>query len=191
MKTGHSIKVFVVPALLVLSVAGQAEEGGERESRGFRFGLDLGAGSVERKVFDFESDETNFYMGFSGGYWFSRHVLAGLELSGWLLEASNLNDPTVGEGISRVYLFAQIYPSTEYPAFLKVSGGYASHWNHRPGEPTGSSGDGYEIGGGYDFGVGKPGARWFVTPFATYSAGSIGDEDHAAITVGVGFSFEF
>jgi hypothetical protein len=192
MNTWHvrsRLLTWLIFATLGISVSAQAQTLPDRE--GFRFGLEIGAGSVERKIAGSGIDETNFYMGFAGGYWIGRNVLAGLELNGWLLQASNLKDPTVGEGISRVFLSARIYPDTHSGWFAKVGGGYISLWNNRPGETRRKSGNGFEIGGGYDFGMGSPEKAWGLTPFVTYSSGTTDDEKHNAITIGVGVFWQF
>jgi hypothetical protein len=192
MEIRHTLNsVFVILISLLLCLPASAQEKVVQDREGFRLGLELGAGSVERTVSDAEFDETNFYAGFIGGYWIGKHVLAGLELNGWLFQASNLNDPSVGEGISRVFAFTRIYPSTKYAWFVKAGGGYASYWNNRPGEPTGQSGSGFEVGGGYDFAIESLRRPWLITPFATYGSGKNGDIRHKAITIGVGFFYQF
>lgn len=177
--------------LLFLCLPAAADEDTAPRREGFRLGLELGAGAVERTLFDAEVDETNFYMGFVGGYWMGQHVLAGLELNGWLLQAGNLNDPSVGEGISRVFAYTQVYPSRQHGMFVKVGAGYVSYWNNRPGEPAAKDGNGFEIGLGYDVTRKGRGRPWQITPFVTYSSGKIGDERHKALTAGVGMFYQF
>ena len=41
-------------------------------------------------------------LGFFGGHRLGDHARVGLEMNGWLLQASDLNDPTVGESVSNV-----------------------------------------------------------------------------------------
>ena len=176
---------------LFLCLPASAQEEAVKDRDGFRLGFELGAGSVERTFSGVVFDETNFYAGFSGGYWIGQHVLAGLELNGWLIQAGNLNDPSVGEGISRVFAFTKIYRSIRYAWFMKAGGGYTSYWNNRPGEPTGQSGSGFEIGSGYDVAIKSLKKPWLITPFATYGSGRIGDVRHKAITVGAGFFYQF
>jgi len=184
-----SLLAWLVLLALWTSPSAQGQSPPARE--GFRFGLDLGVGSVERTIAGTGIDDSKFYMGFVGSYWIGQHVLAGLDLNGWLLQSSNLKDPTVGEGISRIFITAKIYPGMQSGWFVKAGGGYISHWNNRPGETRRKSGSGFEVGGGYDFVSNGPGKPWVFTPFLTYGSGETGDEEHNAFTIGVGIAWQF
>jgi hypothetical protein len=59
-------------------------------------------------------------------------------------------EPEKGEGISRIFLYTQLYPSTESGWFVKVSGGYINHWSNSSDSQS-RKGWGYSFGGGYDF----------------------------------------
>lgn len=110
-----------------------------------------------------------------------------LELSGWLLEETDLEDPAVGEGISQVFLISRYYPFLESNLFAKVGGGCASVWNNRPGEPRRKNGWGLVAGGGYDFPVGK---NFALSPFASFSYGEAEDLTYKAVNIGVCLSIQ-
>ena len=89
----------------------------------------------------------------------------------------------------QAFLTSRYYPLRESGLFVKLGGGYVSHWYVRPEEPERRTGWGATVGGGYDFVVGKfPSALWFVTPFVTYGFGEAGDLTHHAITAGIGLT---
>ena len=98
-------KIIKYVVLLTLSLMGvDAHAAEELERAGFWGGMDVGAGYLQQSSDGFEANETTFFLGFQGGYTLNEHFLLGLELSGWLLQASDLEDPSVGEGISQVFL---------------------------------------------------------------------------------------
>ena len=139
--------------LFLISSSVMAEDNFKRS--GFWGGIDIGAGFVRLSLEGSDTDENNFFLGFKGGYTLTPNFLMGLELSGWLIESSDLNDPSKGEGISQVFLITQYYPISSMGLFAKVGGGYVSHWNNRPGEPQREEGWGLTFGGGYDFSLNK------------------------------------
>jgi hypothetical protein len=150
-------------------------------------GVDIGRGNFKTSG-DVDKDETALYLGFKVGYRFNPHYLVGLELSGWILESSNLWDPNKGEGISQVLIFTQLYPNIGSDYFVKLGGGYVSHWNNRLGEPAKKSGWGITLGGGYDFRLYKD---WAITPFVTISHARTDNEVHNAWALGIGMTRQF
>jgi len=182
------LTILIIIAFLgfsLISSGALAEEKFERS--GFWGGLDVGVGFVQRSLAGIEEDENNFFLGFEGGYTINPHFLVGVELSGWLLESSDVNDPSKGEGISQVFLITRLYPSNSMGLFAKVGGGYVSYWNNRPGEPSRKSGWGLTFGGGYDFPLNN---NFAITPFITYSFGDADDQDHNVWTLGIGLTFQ-
>lgn len=176
----------ICSGLIVLSLMSSSALAAEKlERTRYWGGLDIAAGKVQRSVAGVEEDETKFFLGFKVGYTLNPHFLMGVELSGWLFEATSLWDPSVGEGISQVFLITRYYPSQDSGLFAKVGGGYVSHWNNRPGEPRRKEGWGLTFGGGYDFSLNK---NLAITPFVTYSFGEADDQEHNALTLGVGFT---
>jgi hypothetical protein len=153
---------------------------------GFWGSIDAGAGTVKQSFDRREDDDTFFFLGFKAGYTINQHSLIGIELSGWLIEASDLWDPNEGKGINQVFLITQLYPSKKSCFFAKLGGGYVSNWSNRPNEPSRKSGWGLTAGGGYDYLLDKSTA---LTPFVTYSYGKTGDWDYKAITFGLSLMF--
>ena len=116
---------FSILGFSLISSGALAEEKSEEryERSGFWGGVNLGVGFVQLSFEGTEEDETNFFLGFEGGYSINPHFLVGVELSGWLLEASNLEDPAKGGGISQAFLITRYYPSSSMGLFAKVGGG--------------------------------------------------------------------
>jgi hypothetical protein len=188
MGTKSLLKYFMIVALmtnigLINSTAYAAEK---LERSGLWGGIDVGGGYVERSFSGIEEDETNFFLGVKGGYAFNPYILAGLELSGWLFESSNLDDSSEGEGLSQVLLITRLYPSKDYGFFGKLGGGYVSYWNNRPGVSD-SDGWGVTFGAGYDFSIYR---NMAIAPLITYSFGEGDDLEHDAITFGLSFTWQ-
>ncbi|MHA1942283.1 MAG: outer membrane beta-barrel protein [Candidatus Hodarchaeales archaeon] len=175
----------VLIGLFLMTPTSFAEEQSIRT--GFWGGIDFGVGLLKQSLDEIEDDDTTFFLGFKAGYTINPHFRMGLELSGWLLEESNLEDPSVGEGINQIFLIARYYPRQKSNLFAKVGGGYVSIWNNRPGEPRRKNGWGLTVGGGYDFLLNKKVA---LSPFVTYSFGDAEDLDYMAINLGVGIIFQ-
>jgi hypothetical protein len=176
--------------ILYVAVTASAEEDHIRD--GFWGGIDAGAGFLKQSLDEGNKNDTSFFLGFKGGYTINPHFLIGLELSGWLLEASDqfccygyCSDASGGEGIMQIFLVSRYYPYQESGLFAKAGGGYVEHWNNNPGEPKSKSGWGFTVGGGYDFLLNEDIA---FSPFATFSYGETGNWDYRAITLGLGIT---
>ena len=183
MRSAKTVCVFLI-WILFISATAPAEDHHIRE--GFWGGIDAGAGYLKRSLGDGRKDDTSFYLGFKAGYTINPHFLTGLELSGWILETSNLWDPDEGKGINQVFLLTQIYPSKDSGLFVKVGGGYASIWSNKPSETRRKSGWAINVGGGYDYFLGETMA---LTPFVAFNYGETGNWDYKAITLGLGITF--
>ena len=109
-----SLKFFctISTMLLLLIPAASADSTYDRE--GFWGGIDAGAGFLKQSFDEEDKDDVYFFLGFKGGYAINPHVLLGLELSGWLLQAEDPSDPDKGEGLMQIFLITQLYPSKEY-----------------------------------------------------------------------------
>ena len=155
--------------------------------RGFWFGLDTGAGYLKQSFDDRDDEDVYFFLGFKGGYTINPHFLMGLELSGWLLEAENPDNPNKGRGLMQAFLISQVYPGKESGLYLKAGGGYVENWSNRSGEPNSKKGWGFTLGGGYDFIIDDvfPDQDFTFGPFANFSYGKTGSWNHRAITVGI------
>ena len=175
----------IMIGLFLLTPATFAEEISTRT--GFWGGIDVGVGLLDQSVDEIDDDETALFLGFKAGYTINPHFRMGLELSGWLLEEGNLEDPRVGEGISQIFLIARYYPGQRSNLFAKAGGGYVSIWNNRPGESRRKSGWGFTAGVGYDFLLDKKVA---LSPFVTYSFGDADEIDYRAINFGIGILFQ-
>lgn len=89
------LKLLIAAAgSLILIPAANSAEGIERD--GYWGGIDIGAGSVDLSYNGGSNHGTKFFLGFKGGYTINPHLLVGVELSGWLYEAVDLNDPSRG-----------------------------------------------------------------------------------------------
>jgi hypothetical protein len=194
------LAVPLFPAAVTVSSAGQAAEKADFpdsdvlaespvERKTWWAALNFGAGALSQSGGGINQDDTPGFLGFEGGYVVHPQFLVGIELSGWLLEKSNTQDPSVGEGLMQAFLTTRYYPLPDSGLFVKFGGGYVSHWNNRPGEPRRLSGWGLTAGGGYDVLLTESlPVLPFVTPFVTYSFGEAGDLNHNAITGGIGLT---
>ena len=183
----HSKKVVCAVAVALLFWIPFASAEDLYIRNGFWGGIDAGAGLVALS-YDQEADEedTYLYLGFKGGYFINPQFLVGIELSGWLLEASDFNDPDEGRGISQAFLITQLYPIKESNFFVKAGGGYVSIWSNRPDDTRRKQGLGLTVGGGYEFRLTETAS---LSPFATFSYGDAGSWDYTAVTFGLGITF--
>ena len=186
-KTMHSAKIVCVSLISILFITATAPAEDRHVREGFWGGIDAGAGYLQHSLDDESKDEASFFLGFKVGYTINPHFLIGLELSGWLLEASNLWDPDEGKGINQVFLITQLYPSNDSGLFAKVGGGYVNTWSNSPNENRRKSGWALNVGAGYDY--------YFLdetialTPFVGFNYGETGNWDYKAITLGLGITF--
>lgn len=175
---------LVVVALCTVGI--ETVSADESLRSGFWGGLDIGAGSVERSGGSLNSAGVDFYMGIKAGYALHPQVLAGLELSGWNQEATDVHDSTKGEGLMQVFLISRLYPMGNSNLFAKVGGGWVRQWANSPSGKSTLDGWGATLGVGYDIPVS---GKWAATPFLNYSFGETEKQKHQAITLGVGVSF--
>ena len=154
---------------------------------GFWGEIDVGMGLLQQSLNEMEVDDTPLFLGFKAGYIINPQFRMGLELSGFLLEQSDLEDPEVGEGISQVFLIARYYPYQKSNLFVEGGGGYASIWNNRPGQWRRKNGWGLTMGGGYDFRVNSKVA---LGPFVTFGYGSAEELNYKVIHFGIGMTFQ-
>ena len=163
----HTAKMVCVLLLSIFFITATASAEEHHIRDGFWGGIDAGAGYLSQSLDEGNEDGTSFFLGFKGGYTINPHFLAGLELSGWLIETSDqycfyayCSDSSEGEGIMQIFLISRYYPSQEFGFFVKT-------------------------GGGYDFLLNENVA---LTPFATFSYGETGNWDYQAITIGLGLT---
>ncbi|WP_109484362.1 hypothetical protein [Occallatibacter savannae] len=122
------------------------------------------------------SRDPSFALGFDLGRRIGSRVRAGLEVNGWLLQAFDLNNPTVGESVGQVMAVGDFLPSRTHSIFARAGFGRSSYTINRP---TGNNGGGMSwiAGGGYEIPVSKS-VR--LVPTVAYSAGNLGN---SALTV--------
>jgi hypothetical protein len=113
---------------------------------------------------------TTFAMDFSGGHRVTRSVRVGLHVNGWLLQAADLYDPTVGEGVSSVSGIVDVFPIRRTALFLRGGGGVTTYWNNQPAG-RGGSGPSFEAGAGYDFQISR---HLSILPMVEYYKGGLG-----------------
>jgi hypothetical protein len=113
---------------------------------------------------------SSFAMGFLGGHQLGQRARVGLKLNGWLLQAFNLNDPSVGESVSNVMGLIDVFPMPEHRLFARAGVGWASYTINRP---TGTDGNGlgWEAGTGYEIPLR---GHLALAPVLEYSAGGLG-----------------
>jgi hypothetical protein len=114
---------------------------------------------------------STFALGFAGGHRVGNWGSVGVEFKGWLLQAFNLNDPTVGESVSNVMGVVDVFPSRSHRLFARGGLGWASYTSNHP---TGVNGNGFgwEAGGGYEIPVPGP---LRLAPIVEYAGGNLGD----------------
>lgn len=190
----NSKKFIALLFIATIFFAPAASAGTEYTRDGLWLGIDAGAGDVKQSFSEENQSDVYFFLGFKGGYFINPHFLVGLELSGWLVQASDqyciygyCSDASEGEGIMQIFLITQLYPFKESGLFAKAGGGYVENWNENPGEQRSKQGWGFSAGLGYDFMLSEHIA---LSPFTTFSYGDTGNWDYRAITFGLGGTFQ-
>ncbi|HSC96971.1 MAG TPA: outer membrane beta-barrel protein [Burkholderiales bacterium] len=194
-------KAITVTGLLALlfAAATHASEPAAEKAGGWWGGIDFGVASVSREYsVTADTRDTTFTLAFRGGYSWHPRLLLGVELGGWLLEATNsyTDDwPPEGEGIQTFYGMAQFYPVSGSPIFLKAGWGHVRYWNERLGEGN-ANGTGTVVGAGYDFAMGS---NFYISPLIEYAWGKYDDalsppgivqnQRYQAVTLKIGFTY--
>jgi len=175
------IKTMIL--IFIICISSFADEKSIRED--FWVGLDAGIGQVKLTLNDMDKKDVKFFLGFEIGYAINPHLLTGIELSGWLYEPTDINNPLKGEGLSQVLIMTRFYPSIEHAIFAKIGGGYISHWNNI-NRTRRKNGLGISVGAGYDIHFR---GNWFITPFLSYSLGEEGNQKHKALSLVAGITW--
>ena len=132
---------------------------------------EMGDGQIQLSSDRLKGDRVpTFAFGLAGGHRAGRFMRAGMKANGWQLQASNLNDPTVGESVGNVMGIVDVFPARK-GGFVRGGLGYASYTNNRP-EGSNGSGLGWEAGAGYEFPIRN---QFRLAPIVEYNAGSFGD----------------
>jgi hypothetical protein len=101
----HSAKFIGTVLITIFFIASVASTEENHVREGFWGGIDAGAGYLKQSFDKRNEDDVYLFLGFKGGYTINPHFLIGLELSGWLLEASDPADPNKGKGIMQVFFY--------------------------------------------------------------------------------------
>lgn len=164
----------VIGVLLATTLAAPASA---QQDRPWWAGFDLGAGQLKLSSDKQQGSRgTTFAMGFTGGHRLTQWSRAGLHVNGWLMQAFNLNDPTVGESVSTVNGIIDVFPVKTKPLFVRGGGGLSMYSNNHP-SGTNGSGPGWEVGGGYEF---RMHGNMGIVPMVQYASGSLGNGLSAA-----------
>ena len=95
----------------------------DQNLRAWWAGGEIGEGQLSLSSDQVHRDRTpTFALGFFGGHRLGDQARVGLEMNGWLLQASNLNDPTVGESVSNVLGVIDVFPTRKIPLFIRGGG---------------------------------------------------------------------
>jgi len=114
---------------------------------------------------------STFALGFAGGHSLGKRARIGLEVNGWLIQAFNLNDPTVGRSVSNTSVVVDAFPIRKSPFFLRGGTGVGVYQNNHP-DGYGGKGWSGTAGAGYEIRLSK---SLGLAPMVVYSAGSLGD----------------
>jgi hypothetical protein len=154
----------------------------DQNFRAWWAGGEIGAGQLTLSSDQIHREPTaTFALGFFGGHRLGDHARIGLEMNGWLLQASNLNDPTVGESVSNVLGVIDVFPRRKIPLFMRGGGGLAMYQNNGPGE-SGGAGWSWTGGAGYEIRLSE---RLGLAPMVGYAYGRF-DDVRNPITVETG-----
>ena len=172
---GRTLSVFGF-IVLTTCVANVAHAQADQNLRPWWVGGEFGEGQLA-----LTSDQVHrnraatFALGFVGGHSLGSRARIGLELNGWLLQASNFNDPTVGESVSNVLAVADVFPIRKAPLFLRFGTGLAMYQNNHP---TGFGGTGWSWTSGLGYEI-RLSERLAVAPIVDYDAGGFDDVRNA------------
>jgi hypothetical protein len=175
---------FIIMCLL-LSVAAYESYAQDNSIRnGFTFGGNIGYGcmKINHDNSPHESDST-FALGLHGGYAITPKIIAGIELNGWTIKASNLRDPSAGEFINNYSMFVNVFPF-EIPVYFTGGGGVSRYRNNSPDVDGGESGNGWFLGCGYEIPITD---TFMCAPQIRYSKGNFSGGDYDVTEVSISF----
>ena len=151
-----------LPALLLAAALAGSSCVQAGDDTGGRFGLALDAGFAAIDAAPYVSaDTTPFYLAFQGHWRFSEQWRAGITAGGFLLQASDVNNPAKGAGISQLLVSIEARPFADRRGWIEGGLGTATFWNHAPGGSN-DSGMAWQVQAGHD--LYRAGNTW-VAPF--------------------------
>ena len=182
------IALLAVALLGLISSPAAAQEASQRRS-GFWLNVGLGWGSADQNCDNCgDTERESGVMGqFALGATISPSVLLGVESNGWYKE-ENGRKLLMGTSFAAVAYF---YPSATGNLFVKGGVGLASYYFSN-GSTDDDNGLGLLVGVGYDLPLG---AKFSITPVATFQYGVMGDYKTAqgvsqnVISLGAAFTF--
>ena len=170
---------FVGLTLITVGLINPVQAQEEQHSRPWWIGLQSGVGQLQLTSDQFHGGRNaTFRLGFVGGHSLGDRARIGLELNGWLLQAFNLGDPSVGESVSNALLMADVFPIRRSPLFVRAGAGFAMYQNNRPLEFN-STGWSWTAGMGYEFRIRE---QLGLAPIVDYASGSLGGVRNAIVT---------
>lgn len=110
-----------------------------------------------------------FALGFRGGHTITSRVVMGMELNGWTLKAFDTRDPSRGESVSNISIFANYFPVAGLPLFLEGGGGRLSYTNNSPNVSGRDKGSSWFVGSGYEIPTSQ---KLIIVPQVRYSQGN-------------------
>ena len=159
---------FAVTTLGTTAAQAQADQ----NLRAWWAGGEIGEGQISLASDQIHRGRTpTFALGFFVGHRLADQARVGLEMNGWLLQPSNLNDPTVGESVSNVLGVIDVFPTRKLPLFVRGGGGLAMYQNNRPAA-TGGTGWSWTGGAGYEIHFSP---RLGLAPMVQYAYGRFND----------------
>jgi hypothetical protein len=185
-KPSSKKRIGCVMLALTLIAAGSTGIADDRQPGNWWIGLEAGPASVRTSEGGRSDRNGRLALAFRGGVIVTPSLLVGLQLGGFTEQASDVNDPARGEGISHVFAIAQWYPGQRREGpYLRAGGGYADHWSNQSAGRD-SHGWGLCFGVGWDF---SAGAMGYVGPSLSWFRARTGDMDVSALTLGLNWSY--
>ena len=127
-----------------------------------------------------------FALGFSGGYAITSNIVMGIELNGWTLKAFDTKDPSRGESISNISMFANYFPVDNMPLFIEGGGGQLSYTNNSPNVNGRDKGGSWFVGSGYEIPISK---KLMLVPQIRYSQGNFTGGDFKVYELALGMKW--
>ena len=127
-----------------------------------------------------------FALGFSGGYAITSNIVMGIELNGWTLKAFDTKDPSRGESISNISMFANYFPVDNMPLFIEGGGGQLSYTNNSPNVNGRDKGGSWFVGSGYEIPISQ---KLMLVPQIRYSQGNFTGGDFKVYELALGMKW--